>query len=47
MEKRIHEDLIDCLEANPVIAAICDDKWQIALDAPVQVLFYLSANNFS
>ena len=47
MEKRIHEDLIDCLEANPVIAAICDDKWQIALDAPVQVLFYLSANIFS
>ena len=27
--------------------AICDDKWQIALDAPVQVLFYLSANIFS
>ena len=26
MEKRIHEDLIDCLEANPVIAAICDDS---------------------
>lgn len=36
--------LIDCLEDNPVIAAICDDKWTEALDSPVQVLIYLSAS---
>ena len=37
-------ELINCLEQNPVIAAIGDDKWEDALAAPVQVLFYLSAN---
>lgn len=37
-------ELIECLEENPVIAAIGDDKWSAALEAPVQVLFYLSAN---
>ena len=37
-------ELIRCLEQNPVIAAIGDDKWADALAAPVQVLFYLSAN---
>ena len=40
-------DFIECLEENPVIAAICDDKWDAALDAPVQILFYLSANILS
>ncbi len=39
--------LIECLEDNPVIAAIRDDKWDAALHAPVQVLFYLSANLLS
>lgn len=38
------QELIECLEDNPVIAAIGDDKWQDALESPVQVLFYLSAN---
>ncbi len=38
------EELIECLEDNPVIAAISDDKWSAALESPVQVLFYLSAN---
>lgn len=38
------QELIECLEDNPVIAAIGDDKWQDALVSPVQVLFYLSAN---
>ncbi|MBR3949721.1 MAG: glycerol-3-phosphate responsive antiterminator [Oscillospiraceae bacterium] len=38
------QTLMECLEDNPVIAAICDDKWTEALAAPVQVLFYLSAN---
>jgi len=37
-------ELINCLEQNPVIAAIGEDKWEDALAAPVQVLFYLSAN---
>ena len=37
-------DLISCLEDNPVVAAVGDDKWADALKAPVQVLFYLSAN---
>lgn len=41
------QELIDCLEMNPVIAAVGDDKWQAALEAPVQVLFYLSANILS
>ena len=33
-----------CLEQDPVIAAIGDDKWDDALASPAQVLFYLSAN---
>lgn len=37
-------DLISCLECNPVIAAIGDDKWQQALESPVQFIFYMSAN---
>jgi len=37
-------DIISCLECNPVIAAIGDDKWQKALESPVKVIFYMSAN---
>lgn len=37
-------DMISVLEQNPVIAAIADDKWEQALESPVQVIFYLSAN---
>ena len=37
-------ELEECLACNPVIAAIQDDKWQEALQSPVQVLFYLSAD---
>ena len=40
-------ELFQCLEENPVIAAIGDDKWTDALASPVQVLFYLSANLLS
>ncbi len=36
-------ELIDCLEQNPVIAAIGEDKWQKALASPAQVLFHLDA----
>ena len=37
-------ELIRCLECNPIVAAVGDDKWADALEAPVQVLVYLSAN---
>ena len=37
-------EIIDCLEQNPVIAAIRDDGWEAALASPAQVLFYLSAD---
>lgn len=37
-------DIITCLECNPVIAAIGDDKWLKALESPAQVIFYTSAN---
>ncbi len=37
-------EIITCLECNPVIAAISDDKWQKALESPVQVIFYMSAD---
>lgn len=41
------QELIEALEMNPVIAAVGDDKWLAAIEAPVQVLFYLSANILS
>lgn len=37
-------EIIACLECNPIIAAVGDDKWQKALESPVQVIFYMSAN---
>ena len=36
--------IIACLEGNPVIAAVEDNKWTKALESPVQVVFYMSAN---
>ena len=36
--------IISCLEENPVIAAIGDNKFQQALESPAQVIFYQSAN---
>ena len=41
------KNLISCLECNPVIAAVTDEKWQQALESPAQVIFYLSANLLS
>lgn len=35
---------LDCMEQNPVIAAISDDKWDDAIHSPAKVLFYLSAD---
>lgn len=37
-------DIISCLEQDPVIAAVGDDKWQGALECPVKVIFYMSAD---
>ena len=37
-------DIIACLECNPVIAAIQNDKWESALESPVDMIFYLSAD---
>ena len=36
-------EIIDCLEQNPVIAAVGEEKWAAALESPAQVLFYLAA----
>lgn len=40
---QLHE-ILQCLEQNPVIAAVRDDKWAAALECPARVIFYLSAN---
>lgn len=40
-------EMVDCLEQNPVIAAIGEDKWEAALASPAQVLFYLAADLMS
>ena len=37
-------EIITCLEQNPVIAAVGDDKWQKALESPAQVIFYMSGD---
>lgn len=37
-------EILDCLELNPIIAAIRDDGWEAALRSPAQLLFYLSAD---
>lgn len=40
-------ELMDIIAEDPVIAAVDDEKWQDALNSPVRVLFYLSANILS
>lgn len=37
-------ELVTCLECDPVIAAVSDDKWAEALESPAKVIFYLSAD---
>lgn len=37
-------ELMDCLECNPIIAAVNEDNWSAALNSSAQVLFYLSAD---
>lgn len=41
------QEIIRCLECNPVIAAVRDDKWDAAVVGPADVLFYLSAELLS
>lgn len=36
--------ILSCLEQDPVIAAVGDDKWQKALASPAKVIFYMSAD---
>ena len=37
-------DILQCLESDPVIAAVTDEKWEDAVASPAQVIFYLSAD---
>ena len=37
-------DLLNRLECFPIIAAIRNDRWQLAVDSPAEVLFYLEAS---
>ena len=37
-------EILSCLESDPVIAAVTDEKWEEAVKSPAQVIFYLSAN---
>ena len=37
-------EIIDCLELNPIIAAIRDNRWRQALASPAEILFYLEGN---
>lgn len=39
-----HSQILFCLESDPVIAAVTDEKWEDAVKSPAQVIFYLSAN---
>lgn len=42
-----YEQLMDCLECNPVIAAIQPDSLQSALNSPVQIIFHLGVDLMS
>ena len=44
MNARHAADLLNRLECFPIIAAIRNDRWQLAVDSPAEVLFYLEAN---
>ena len=41
------DKLLNCLECNPVIAAIGQDGFQAALKAPVQIIFHLGVDLMS
>jgi glycerol uptake operon antiterminator len=39
--------LLDCLEQNPIIAAVSDDGFDAAISSPAKFIFYLSADLMS
>lgn len=39
-----YDQILACLECDPVIAAIRDDGWDKAIASPARVIFHLSAN---
>lgn len=39
--------LCNCLEENPIIAAVNDEAFEAAISSPAQVIFYLSADILS
>ncbi len=41
------QKLIDCLELNPIIAAVHDNAFATALSSPAEVIFYLKASILS
>lgn len=41
------DKLLDCLECNPVIAAVQQDGLQAALESPVQIIFHLGVDLMS
>jgi len=38
------QEIFESFRSHPVIAAVGEDKWEAALQSPVQVIFYMSAN---
>lgn len=41
------DKLLDCLECNPVIAAVTQEGFPAALEAPVQIIFHLGVDLMS
>lgn len=41
------DKILDCLECNPVIAAVQSDGFEAALQSPVQIIFHLGADLLS
>ena len=37
-------ELIECLERAPIIAAVRQEQWEAAINSPVEVIFHLKAN---
>lgn len=42
-----HSEILDCLERNPLIAAVHESRWQEALASPAEVLFLLKTSVLS
>lgn len=37
------EELLECMERSPIIAAVREEQWDSVLDCPVEVIFHLRA----